>query len=195
MEFIKRKHTLLIIIVFLLLVGANVYQAFTKKTEVIVQTKYETKEVEVKKVIVQKVPVKEIVEVEKESTPVFDISSVDRELIARCVYREGGGESIECQELIASVIFNRLKSGYWGNDFYDVVYSPNQFAVAPLLWETTPSEEAYEAVDEIIWNGSKMPEYVLYFRADHHFNGDGYIGYCDIDNVYFGYYLKDVNGG
>lgn len=122
----------------------------------------------------------------------YNITSVEREMLARLVYREANTESIECQEAIVSVVINRWQSGLWGDTLEEVVYAENQFAPANLLYCTTPTETNYEAVDEVIENGITIPEYIFYFRTDYHFKWDGYKAYKKIDNTCFGYMEKDM---
>ena len=121
----------------------------------------------------------------------YDITSVEREMLARLVYREANTESIECQEAIVSVAINRWQDGRWGNTLKEVVYAKNQFSPANLLYCTTPNETNYEAVDEVIQNGCTIPEYVLFFRADYHFQWKGYKAYQKIDSTCFGYMKED----
>lgn len=128
----------------------------------------------------------------REQEYVYDITSVEREMLARLVSREANTESIECQKAIISVIINRWQSGLWGDTLEEVVYAKNQFAPASLLYCTTPTETNYEVVDEIIENGITIPEYIFYFRADYHFKWDDYKAYKKIDNTCFGYMEKDM---
>lgn len=72
--------------------------------------KIETQIVEIEK--------EKIVTVEKESAYKYNISSVERETLARLVYLEANTESLECQSAIASVVVNRLESGDWGETFF-----------------------------------------------------------------------------
>lgn len=127
----------------------------------------------------------------REQEPAYTITSVEREMLARLVYREANTESIECQEAIISVVINRWQSGYWGDTLEEVVYAKNQFSPANLLYCTTPNETNYEVVDEVIQNGVTVPEWVMYFRADSHFKWKGYKAYQRIDSTYFGYMEKD----
>ena len=125
------------------------------------------------------------------TTNVYEITSVEREMLARLVYREANTESIDCQMAIVSVVFNRLASGYWGDTLEEVVYAKNQFAPTNLLYCTTPTETNYEAVDYVLENGVTIDKYVLYFRANYHFDWNGYQPYINIDHTYFGYMTKD----
>ena len=112
----------------------------------------------------------------------------DRELLARLLYCEGRGESIDCQRAIVSVIVNRLNSGYWGNTYSSVVYAKGQFSPVSsgAINNAKPSQTQYEVVDYVLENGITIPSWVMYFRASYHFSWKGYTPYCNIDNTYFG---------
>ena len=140
-----------------------------------------------------------IVEVEKEimvdtiNVPAYNITSTEREMLARLVYREANTESLECQMAIVSVVINRWQDGRWGNTLKDVIYAPYQFTPADLLYQTTPTEMNYTAVDLVLQNGCTLSSYVMYFRADYHFDWDGYRPYTQIDYTCFGYFVADQN--
>ena len=85
--------------------------------------KIETVEV-IKEVEVVK---EKIVKVEKEPTYKYNVSSVEREMLARLVYLEANTESLECQRSVASVVINRWLDGRWGSTLASVIYSPYQF--------------------------------------------------------------------
>ena len=53
---------------------------------------------------------KEIPVVQKESY-VYNITSVEREMLARLVYLEANTESMDCQKAITSVVINRWQNG------------------------------------------------------------------------------------
>ena len=90
-------------------------------------------------------------------------------------------------------IINRWQNSAWGNTIASVIYYPYQFSPSGLIHKTTPTETNYAAVDHVLQNGSILPSYVMYFRADYGFSKiwDGYAEYEKIDNVCFGYFLKD----
>lgn len=137
---------------------------------------------------------KKIVEnIATENNKVYNVSETDREMLAKLLYCEGRGESIECQRAIISVVFNRLDSGKWGNSLHSVVYATGQFepVSSGLLKKAKPSQTQYDAVDYIIENGVTIPSWVLFFRASYHFNWKGYTPYCNIDNTYFGGYINE----
>lgn len=148
----------------------------------------ESETVEVEK-IVEKIVEKEIIKyVEIENT--YNVTSVERELLARLVYREARGESFDTQVGVISIVFNRLKDGYWGDTIYDVIYAKGQFSVAGSLKNTTPNEASYRAVDYVLRYGSTLPDYVMYFRAGS-FKYIPYICY-EGDNTYFSYQERDM---
>lgn len=143
--------------------------------------------VEVEKEVVSEV----YIEVEPKNH--YNITNVEREMIARLLNREAGAASLECQKMVVSVIFNRYDAATEGTTLHDIVYATGQFTPAPVLYRTTPTEQNYEAVDYVVKNGSVLPPYVKYFRAGHHFNWSGYVGYTSLDGTYFGYMAKDKN--
>lgn len=133
------------------------------------------------------------VEVEKEPTYKHNISSVEREMLARLVYLEANTEGLECQMAVASVVINRWLDGRWGSTIASVIYSPYQFSPAGLIHKTTPTETNYVAVDHILKSGSILPKYCLFFRSEYCFSGiwEGYARYAQIDDMYFGYFTAD----
>jgi hypothetical protein len=156
---------------------------------VIVPAQVEIKEIE--KEVVVEIEKEVVVEVEKEPTYAYNFTSMEREMLARLVYREANTENLECQMAVASVVINRWKDGQWGDSLEDVIYSPYQFTPASLLDQTTPTELNYTAVDLVLQNGCTLPSYCMYFRANHHFDWKGYKPYTQIDYTCFGYFESD----
>lgn len=140
----------------------------------------------------------------QESKPYYIVTAEEREMLATLVYLESSICSEDCQRAVASVIFNRLDSGRWKKDvnkdgkvtLYDIVYYPNAFSPSYLIenYKDKTTQECYDAVDYVIQNGPTVPTYVRYFRTKYHFKWDGYKGYCDMDNVYFGYMIDWQKG-
>ena len=141
---------------------------------------------------------------EDKVTPYYIVTAEERDMLATLVYLESSICSEDCQRAVASVIFNRLDSGRWKKDvnkdgeitLYDIVYYPNAFSPAYLIedYKDKTTQECYDAVDYVIQNGPTVPTYVRYFRTKYHFKWDGYKGYCDMDNVYFGYMIDWQKG-
>lgn len=130
------------------------------------------------------------------ATHVYNITEAEREMLARLVYLEANTESLECQKAIASVVINRLQNGAWGDTLEGVIYYPYQFTPASLIDKTTPTQTNYDAVDYVLENGSILPKYCMYFRANYGFSNTdwanyGYHEYKQLDNTFFGYFEKD----
>lgn len=120
-----------------------------------------------------------------EERPAIEVTSGEREMLARLVYREARGESIECQRAVVSVVINRMNKN--GESVKETIFAKGQFSTAGSLDRTTPTETQYEAVDYVLMHGSTLPPYVLYFSGGHPHGWAGYQVYAVIDNTYFGY--------
>lgn len=119
----------------------------------------------------------------------YNMSEDDIYLFATVVFLEGGAESYECQQAIASVILNRMTTS--GDSLEDVIYAENQFEVVPSIPYSSPSESSMDAVKYVLEYGPTVPEYVLYFRAGYYHNWADTIGdYMCIDNTYFSYNVE-----
>ena len=186
-------HKLLSVALSLITVIAAVYIIYLNNNPQIKEVEIQTIVTVEKKTIVEveKVVTTEVY-VETEPTPYYKITNVEREMLARILYREAGSASLECQKMIISVIFNRYDAANGEKTLEEIIYQKGQFQPAHLISSTTPTELNYQAVDEVVMNGVTIPYYVKYFRADYHFNWDGYIGYTNLDGTYFGYMSKDA---
>lgn len=175
------KYIRLVYVLVVISMTAIIVTLANKPTKVETITQYEPVYVEV------------IKEVQQDPTYAYNISFTEREMLARLVYLEANTESLECQKAIVSVVINRWQNGAWGDTLKKVVYYPNQFSPASLIYKTTPTELNYKAVDEVIENGACLPAHILYFRANFGFSKTwgGYKEYKRIDNVFFGYFEKD----
>ena len=111
------------------------------------------------------------------------VSDEDRELIARCVMSEAGGESEDCQEAVATVILNRYVSPRYPDNLSDIIV-PGQFSLQDNGEITT---EVYLSVSRALVNyGTGMqciPYNCYYFRSGKYH--DFGIPYTYIDNTYF----------
>ena len=118
----------------------------------------------------------------------IDLSYEEVYTLACLVWLEGRGESIECQEAIASVVVNRYTAEpekY--NSMFDVIYAKNQFSPADMISSTTPKQLQLDIVSKIVTEGPTIPEYVTYFRADYYHQWPGQVPYCQFDTTYFSY--------
>jgi len=113
----------------------------------------------------------------------YFITDEDYELIARCVMSEAGGDTIESQEAVATVIINRYFSPNFPNEFKDIIV-PGQFSTA----DNGPiTDDVYMSVARAVnFYGSGsciLPYNCYYFRADHYH--DFGIPHRKIGNNYF----------
>lgn len=121
--------------------------------------------------------------------PFVSITEEEKRDFSALVYLEAGGESYECMKTVASVIVNRMINS--NLSLYDVIYATNQFEPAENIPYTDPSEEAVQAVNEIIQNGPCVPKNVTFFRASYYHNWSDLIQpYTVIDNTYFSYDVR-----
>lgn len=140
------------------------------------------------------VPVGELVKEEQENDP--DISTaVAQERISEtdstniwwlscALYHECRGLDDEAQIAVASVIMNRVKSDKFPNTIFEVLVQPGQYAFVndEIIWGE-PDERAIKNAEYVYWNGSQIPENVL-FQAEF-LQGSGV--WKQIDNQYFCY--------
>lgn len=121
--------------------------------------------------------------------PFVSLTEEEKRNFAALVYLEAGGESYECMKTVASVIVNRMTNN--NLSLYDVIYAANQFEPANNIPYTTPSEDAVNAVNEIVQNGPCVPRNVTFFRASYYHDWSDLIQpYTVIDNTYFSYDVR-----
>lgn len=105
--------------------------------------------------------------------------------LATLVHLEAGIECYDCQKDIASVVINRMLIDNLTLD--EVIYAPNQFSPAYMISYSEPTEKSLNAVKEVLTEGTTLPIYVTYFRADRYHQWDGLVGYIQYENTYFSY--------
>ncbi len=103
------------------------------------------------------------------------ITNDEFRLVAKTVYAEAGNQSLECQRLVAVVIFNRLASDKFPDNVHDVIYAQNAFEVTQRSdWdELTFTDQAELATYLAIATYPFEPK-DLYFFRDSHYHGFGY---------------------
>lgn len=104
--------------------------------------------------------------------PVYDFTEAEVELLATCVQCEAGVENEVAQKYITAVILNRLQSPQFADSIEGVIYEKvsgcPQFSVAydgsmDECAEVSPTVLAN--VYSVLVNGSKLPDYVMYFYS------------------------------
>ena len=82
--------------------------------------------------------------------------------LSHVIQAEAGYCSKEMMEGVGSVVLNRVKSSKFPNTVYEVIHQPGQYSTVSYLASQVPTEEALEVTDDLLRNGSKYPEDVLY---------------------------------
>lgn len=90
------------------------------------------------------------------------------ELLARIVWIEARGESVEGQKAVIEVIFNRITSNLFPNTLYDVLSQKNpvQFCSWKKRNSAKPTEKEYNSISEVLnGNTNILRENTLYFST------------------------------
>ena len=112
-----------------------------------------------------------------------NINEDDLYWLSRIVMQEMGGDwvSDELQQMVASVIINRVNSEYFPNTVKDVIFQKGQYAGVKYLSSVKPTDKVVENCKYILENGSILPNNVV-FQAE----------FVQGDGVYYIYYDKYV---
>ena len=112
----------------------------------------------------------------------YDTNSYELELLSRLVtaeatayYDEETGSWQQCSDewqcYVACVALNRVESERFSNSLEEVIFQVNedgeydQYATAPIIWETEPSERAYVNAERVLNGYRPVPREVL-FQAE-----------------------------
>lgn len=115
------------------------------------------------------------------------INEEELELLAHLIFAEAGSDWCEDKMLyyVGSVVLNRMASEYYPDTMYEVIYQTKpsvQYAcILDGNIEKEPNDRAYEIAEDLLRNGSMLPENVI-FQA-HFEQGDGI--YEKVQNMYF----------
>ena len=97
--------------------------------------------------------------------PDIQLTLEEKRLLARVVWVEARGESLEGQQAVAEVVLNRLASDRYPDTLRGVIYAENQFRSVPFLDEATPYQAQYEAIEAAIYGPYILPEDVVHFAT------------------------------
>ena len=89
----------------------------------------------------------------------------DYELLAKLIYRETGGQGMECMIACGSVILNRVNSPHYPDTLQEVIFQSGQYSVTfdrESFDNTVPSEDAYFVTELVLTCGSQIPSNVMY---------------------------------
>lgn len=103
----------------------------------------------------------------KFTSPKKFASDEDVDLLARILYLEAGSNWIDdwVIEYCGSVIINRINHWYYPETLYGVLSQRGQFACWGAQYSITPSERCYRIARELLEDGSKLPEDIVYFAG------------------------------
>lgn len=97
---------------------------------------------------------------EADRTPKPEYTQEDLDLLSRIIYAEVGCEWIPdwVQQMVGSVVLNRVNSSYYPDTIYDVIYQPGQYAPT---WDgsinKTPDARTVANAKYLLENGSICP--------------------------------------
>ena len=114
------------------------------------------------------------------------ITKEEKELLAKLLWWECRGESLECQQAIAEVILNRVEDIRFPNTITEVIYSPGQFSPTTRsdFLNVTPTPDQYQAIFNSLTE-NRYPDNMLYFAGGFYHNWGNIKDYMQIDNTYF----------
>ena len=103
--------------------------------------------------------------------PDIHLTLEEKQLLARVVWVEAQGESLEGQQAVAEVVLNRMASNDYADTLKGVIYAENQFRSVPFLEDAQPYQAQYEAIENAIYGPYVLPEDVMHF-ATYEVNGN-----------------------
>ena len=97
--------------------------------------------------------------------PDIQLSYEEKMLLARVVWAESRGESVEGQQAVAEVVLNRMASDGFPDNLWDVIYAEGQFRSTDCLEEATPEQAQFDAIEHAVYGPYVLPENVVYFAT------------------------------
>ena len=82
--------------------------------------------------------------------------------LSRVIQAESGYCQREMMEGVGSVVLNRVESDLFPNTVREVIEQPGQYSTLSWLSSQVPTDEVMEVTVDLLENGSKYPEDVLY---------------------------------
>lgn len=95
--------------------------------------------------------------------PGIQLTPEERQLLASVIWVEARGESLEGQQAVAEVVFNRMLSPQFSDTLNDVIYGKEQFRSVPFLKDAQPQQAQYQAIDRALYGQRILPSGVVYF--------------------------------
>ena len=82
--------------------------------------------------------------------------------LSRVIQSESGYCSREMQEAVGSVVLNRVEDERFPDSIPEVIEQPGQYSTVSWLASNEPTPEALAVAVDLLENGSKLPEDILY---------------------------------
>ena len=82
--------------------------------------------------------------------------------LSRVIQQEAGYCSTEMMEGVGSVVINRVNDDRFPNTIPEVINQPGQYSTAAYLSSQEPTQEAINVAVDLLENGSKLPEDVVW---------------------------------
>ena len=82
--------------------------------------------------------------------------------LSRVIQSESGYCSQEMQEAVGSVVLNRVGDERFPDSIPEVIEQPGQYSTVSWLASNEPTPEALAVAVDLLENGSKLPEDILY---------------------------------
>lgn len=82
--------------------------------------------------------------------------------LSRVIQQEAGYCSTEMMEGVGSVVINRVNDERFPNTIPEVINQPGQYSTAAYLASQDPTQEAINVAVDLLENGSKLPEDVVW---------------------------------
>lgn len=83
--------------------------------------------------------------------------------LAEIIYHEARGESLEGQQAVAEVVFNRVIADNFPDTVHGVIHQKKQFSTARLLGTADPLQEQYDAIYAALYGPTILPIDVVFF--------------------------------
>ena len=82
--------------------------------------------------------------------------------LSRVIQAESGYCQTEMMEGVGSVVLNRVESDLFPDSIREVIEQPGQYSTLSWLSQQTPTVEVMEVTYDLLDNGSKYPDDVIY---------------------------------
>lgn len=97
-----------------------------------------------------------------ETEPEHTYTDEDVWYLSRVIQAESGYCQTEMMEGVGSVVLNRVESDLFPDSIREVIEQPGQYSTLSWLSQQTPTDEVMEVTYDLLDNGSKYPEDVIY---------------------------------